>query len=107
IQDFSRSWRSGLAFCLLIHRHDPDLIPTLFQHDYLDNLGSKETWETLLSMAFDIAESHLNVPKYLEPEDLIDVEYPHEPSVMMYVSEMYKVMNSSSSLNDIEEKLEK
>lgn len=92
IQDFSRSWRSGLAFCLLIHRHDPDLIPALFT-DHIQHASEKETWNTLLTLAFDIADEQLNIPKYLEPADLINVDYPHEPSVMMYVSEMYKVMS--------------
>ncbi|KAI9475995.1 MAG: hypothetical protein EXX96DRAFT_506832 [Benjaminiella poitrasii] len=92
IQDFSRSWRSGLAFCLLTHRHNPDLLPTLFT-DYIQYASQKETWHRLLTLAFDVAEERLKIPKYLEPADLL-VEYPHEPSVMMYVSEMYKVMST-------------
>lgn len=91
VQDFSRSWRSGLAFCLLIHRHDPDLLPTLFT-EHMKHASNKETWKILLNLAFQVAEKHMNIPKYLEPADLL-VEYPHEPSVMMYVSEMYKVMS--------------
>lgn len=39
----------------------------------------------------------MGIPKYLEPSDLADVDYPHEPSVMMYVSEYYKVMSSAQS----------
>ncbi|CAO3612730.1 unnamed protein product [Mucor fragilis] len=91
VQDFSRSWRSGLAFCLLIHRHDPDLLPTLFT-EHMKHASNKETWKILLNLAFQVAEKHMNIPKYLEPADLL-VEYPHEPSVMMYVSEMYKIMS--------------
>ncbi|KAI8366162.1 hypothetical protein BD560DRAFT_401339 [Blakeslea trispora] len=91
IQDFSRSWRSGLAFCLLIHRHDPELLPTLFK-EHIPQIADKDTWYTVLSLAFDVAEKYMQVPKYLEPADLL-IEYPHEPSVMMYVSEVYKVMS--------------
>lgn len=94
IQDFSRSWRSGLAFCLLIHRYDPDLLPTLFT-ELVQQSSEKKTWFILLTKAFDVAEEKLAVPKYLEPADLL-VEFPHEPSVMMYVSEMYKVMAAES-----------
>ncbi|KAI8371633.1 uncharacterized protein BYT42DRAFT_616709 [Radiomyces spectabilis] len=95
IQDFSRSWRTGLAFCLLVHRHDPVLIPDLFTIHLKANLSEKQTWHTLLTLAFDLASAHLGIPPYLEPEELIDVDYPHEPSVMMYVSEYYKVMSRS------------
>lgn len=91
VQDFSRSWRSGLAFCLLVHRYDPDLLPTLFTN-HIQHASDKETWSTMLNLAFNVAEQYMNVPKYLEPADLL-IEFPHEPSVMMYVSEMYKVMS--------------
>lgn len=102
IQDFSRSWRSGLAFCLLIHCHDPDLVPTLFDtylHTTitLSHESSKEQWHDMLSLAFDTAAQQMNVPRYLEPEDLIQVDYPHEPSVMMYVTEYYRVMSVAQS----------
>jgi hypothetical protein len=78
IQDFSRSWRNGLAFCLLIHRHEPDLIPDLFssQHLIMDlDLTQKQTWRHLLTLAFDVAAEHMHIPRYLEPEDLMDVDY--------------------------------
>jgi hypothetical protein len=91
VQDFSRSWRSGLAFCLLVHRYDPDLLPTLFT-DHIQHASDKQTWSTMLNLAFSVAEQYMKVPKYLEPEDLL-IELPHEPSVMVYVCEMYKVMS--------------
>lgn len=94
IQDFSRSWRNGVAFCLLIHRYNPTYIPDLFSV-YLNNsdLSERSTWMHLLRLAFQIATDQMGVQPYLEPEDLIDVEFPHEPSVMMYVSEYYKVIS--------------
>jgi hypothetical protein len=93
IQDFSRSWRTGVAFCLLIHRHNPSYIPDLFSVHLAADLSEKATWHQLLKLAFDLATNQMGVQAYLEPEDLIDVDYPHEPSVMMYVSEYYKVMS--------------
>lgn len=93
IQDFSRSWRTGLAFCLLLHRHDPMLIPDMLSTRIKADLTAKETWHDMLTMAFSIARDQLAIPQFLEPEDLIDVEYPYEPSVMVYVSEYYKVMS--------------
>ncbi|KAI8982565.1 hypothetical protein BDB01DRAFT_906331 [Pilobolus umbonatus] len=94
IQDFSRSWRSGLPFCLLIHRYDPYLLPTLFT-EYIGLEVQKEHADILLKLAFDTAEEHMKIPQYLECTDFIGVEFPHEPSVMMYISEMYKVISAS------------
>ncbi|KAG2188800.1 hypothetical protein INT44_003939, partial [Umbelopsis vinacea] len=93
VGDFSKSWRNGVAFCLLIHHHDPELIPNLMSEYLQLDLNDKANWRTLLTLAFDTAATHMNIPKYLDPEDLTDVDYPDEPSVMMYVSEFYKAMS--------------
>ncbi|KAG2215176.1 hypothetical protein INT46_001452 [Mucor plumbeus] len=93
IQDFSRSWRTGVAFCLLIHRHNPAYIPDLFHIHLSSDLSEKNTWHQLLRLSFDLATNKMGIQAYLEPEDLVDVDYPHEPSVMMYVSEYYKIMS--------------
>ncbi|KAK4509481.1 uncharacterized protein ATC70_007833 [Mucor velutinosus] len=93
IQDFSRSWRTGVAFCLLIHRHNPAHIPDLFNTHLAMDLTEKSTWHQLLRLAFDLGTNKMGIQAYLEPEDLVDVDYPHEPSVMMYVSEYYKIMS--------------
>ncbi|KAI9499557.1 hypothetical protein BDB00DRAFT_783048 [Zychaea mexicana] len=96
IQDFSRSWRTGLAFCLLLHRHDPVLMPDLLTTRINNaDISEKQAWREFLELAFDTADTKLNIPSYLDPDDLIDVEYPHEPSVMMYVSEYYKAMSKT------------
>lgn len=107
IQDFSRSWRNGLAFCLLIHRHDPILIPDLLTARIRLDLADKETWRQLLTLAFEVAEAQLKIPRYLDPEDLIDVEYPFEPSIMMYVGEYYKVMSRAQRAQSLAEKRDK
>ncbi|KAG0177802.1 Spectrin beta chain, non-erythrocytic 1 [Apophysomyces sp. BC1021] len=104
VQDFSRSWRNGMAFCLLVHKHDPSLIPDLFTTHMQGDMSEKKTWHKLLVVAFDLAATHMNVPKYLEPEDLTDVDYPHEPSVMMYISEYYKVMSKTQREESVDEK---
>ncbi|KAF7726997.1 Spectrin beta chain, non-erythrocytic 1 [Apophysomyces ossiformis] len=104
VQDFSRSWRNGLAFCLLIHKHDPTLIPDLFTTHMRCDISEKETWYKLLVMAFDLAATHMDIPKYLEPEDLTDVDYPHEPSVMMYISQYYSVMSKAQKEQSADER---
>ncbi|CEJ00358.1 hypothetical protein RMCBS344292_14415 [Rhizopus microsporus] len=98
IQDFSKSWKSGLLFCLLIHRIEPEWILPL--HQLIPLVDSKDNWNDILNLVFDIGENKLQIPKYLESRDLLDIEYPHEPSIMLYISEFYKIINRT---DDIEE----
>jgi DNA repair exonuclease SbcCD ATPase subunit len=107
IQDFSRSWRNGVAFCLLIHRHNPAYIPDLFSVHLNANLAERSTWIHLLKLAFSLATDKMGIQAYLEPEDLVDVEFPHEPSVMMYVSEYYKLMSKHQREEPITDKKER
>ncbi|CAF1477539.1 unnamed protein product [Rotaria sordida] len=81
VQNFHTSFKDGLAFCALIHRHRPDLL------DY--NKLTKDDPLTNLNLAFDIAEKHLDIPKMLDAEDMVDTIRPDEKSVMTYVSAYY------------------
>jgi len=54
------SFKDGLAFCALIHRHRPDLI------DY--HKLSKDNPLQNLNTAFDVAEKYLDIPRMLDPE---------------------------------------
>jgi actinin alpha len=60
VQNFSDSWKDGLAFCALIHRHRPELI------DY-NNLNPRDPIGNL-NLAFDVADKHLDIPRMLDPE---------------------------------------
>merc|ERR1711953_675116 len=82
VQNFHMSWKDGLAFCGLIHRHRPDLIPNF-------NELRRDDPMTNLNLAFDIAEQHLDIPKMLDAEDLIEVAKPDERSIMTYVAAFY------------------
>uniref|UniRef100_A0A669D3J7 Actinin, alpha 2b n=1 Tax=Oreochromis niloticus TaxID=8128 RepID=A0A669D3J7_ORENI len=75
------NWKDGLAFCALIHRHRPDLLDysKLNKDDPLGNLN----------LAFDIAEKHLDIPKMLDAEDIINTPKPDERAIMTYVSCFY------------------
>merc|ERR1712198_384620 len=81
VQNFHPSWRDGLAFCALIHRHRPDLL------DY--SKLSKDNPLENLNLAFDIAEKYLDIPRMLDPEDLLTNEKPDERQIMTYVSCYY------------------
>jgi len=81
VQNFHTSFKDGLAFCALIHRHRPDLLDysQLSKDDPLHNLN----------LAFDIAEKHLDIPRMLDAEDLVNCPKADERAVMTYVSCFY------------------
>ena len=60
IRNFTTSWRDGLAFNALIHKHRPDLI------DY--NKLTKANPVHNLNNAFNVAEQTLGLTKLLDPE---------------------------------------
>lgn len=81
VQNFHLSFKDGLAFCALIHRHRPDLI------DY--SKLSKDNPLENLNTAFDVAEKFLDIPRMLDPDDLQNTAMPDERAVMTYVSSYY------------------
>lgn len=81
VQNFHLSFKDGLAFCALIHRHRPDLI------DY--NKLSKDNPLQNLNTAFDVAEKYLDIPRMLDPEDMTNTAMPDERAIMTYVSSYY------------------
>ncbi|ESO93528.1 hypothetical protein LOTGIDRAFT_189716 [Lottia gigantea] len=87
VQNFHLSFKDGLAFCALIHRHRPDLI------DY--HKLSKENPLENLNTAFDIAEKYLDIPRMLDPEDMVNSAKPDERSVMAYVSSYYHAFSGA------------
>ncbi|XP_019383017.1 PREDICTED: alpha-actinin-2 isoform X5 [Gavialis gangeticus] len=81
IQNFHLSWKDGLGLCALIHRHRPDLIDysKLNKDDPLGNIN----------LAMEIAEKHLDIPKMLDAEDVVNTARPDERAIMTYVSCYY------------------
>lgn len=87
VQNFHTSWKDGLAFCALIHRHRPDLL------NY-DNL-SKDNPLHNLNYAFDVAEKYLDIPRMLDPEVMVNTVMPDERAVMTYVSCYYHAFSGA------------
>ncbi|XP_058489898.1 alpha-actinin-4-like isoform X3 [Solea solea] len=87
VQNFHISWKDGLAFNALIHRHRPDLI------DY-DSLR-KDDPVTNLNNAFEVAEKHLDIPKMLDAEDIVGTVRPDEKAIMTYVSSFYHAFSGA------------
>jgi len=87
VQNFHLSFKDGLAFCALIHRHRPELI------DY-DKLSRDRPLENL-NLAFDVAEKYLDIPRMLDAEDMVNSVKPDERSVMAYVSSYYHAFSGA------------
>ncbi|XP_037403614.1 alpha-actinin-4 isoform X4 [Pygocentrus nattereri] len=87
VQNFHISWKDGLAFNALIHRHRPELI------DY-DKLR-KDDPVTNLNNAFEVAEKYLDIPKMLDAEDIVGTLRPDEKAIMTYVSCFYHAFSGA------------
>ncbi|CAL8079143.1 unnamed protein product [Calicophoron daubneyi] len=88
IQNFTTSWRDGLAFNALIHKHRPELVNygALSSNTPLQNLES----------AFLIAEKDLGISRLFDPEDIY-VQSPDEKSILTYVASYYHYFSEKKS----------
>ncbi|XP_070505717.1 microtubule-actin cross-linking factor 1 isoform X18 [Chironomus tepperi] len=82
VNDFTASWRDGLAFSALIHRNRPDLLSW-------SESRQKRTRERL-ETAFHVVEKEYGVTRLLDPED-VDTNEPDEKSMITYLSSLYDV----------------
>lgn len=80
VRNFTSSWKDGLAFNALIHKHRPDLI----QYEKL----SKSNAIHNLNNAFTVAEDKLGLARLLDPEDVY-TDNPDEKSIITYVVTYY------------------
>lgn len=78
VQDFGKSWTSGLAFLAVIKSIDPSLVDM--------RKALLRTARENLEEAFRIAHYSLGIPRLLEPED-VTINAPDEQSIMTYVSQ--------------------
>uniref|UniRef100_A0A803SWE2 Spectrin beta chain n=1 Tax=Anolis carolinensis TaxID=28377 RepID=A0A803SWE2_ANOCA len=89
IQNFTTSWRDGLAFNALIHKHRPDVI------DFRKLTKSNAAYN--LQQAFNTAEQQLGLAKLLDPED-VNMEHPDEKSIITYVVSYYHYFSKMKAL---------
>uniref|UniRef100_A0A8D2LP30 Spectrin beta chain n=1 Tax=Varanus komodoensis TaxID=61221 RepID=A0A8D2LP30_VARKO len=89
IQNFTTSWRDGLAFNALIHRHRPDII------NFKKLTKSNAAYN--LQQAFNTAEQQLGLAKLLDPED-VSMEHPDEKSIITYVVSFYHYFSKMKAL---------
>ncbi|MCJ8737180.1 hypothetical protein PDJAM_G00021210 [Pangasius djambal] len=78
VQDFGKSWKSGLAFLAVIKSIDPSLVDM--------RRALLRSPRENIEEAFRTAHYSLGIPRLLEPED-VTLNRPDEQSIMTYVSQ--------------------
>lgn len=96
VTSFKDSFNDGLAFSALIHSFNNELLDydETYKNRNVDKQGNIEN-------AFEIAETHLGIPKLLDVEDLLEGK-PDERAVTLYCSLFFHAFVSNEERRKIE-----
>ncbi|XP_033121604.1 uncharacterized protein LOC117120681 [Anneissia japonica] len=83
IENFSRSWNNGMAFCAIVHHY----FPGAFNFDELNPKNRRHNFD----LAFTTAESLANIMPLLDTDDMIMMkDTPDWKCVFTYVQSLYR-----------------
>jgi hypothetical protein len=92
INDFTSSWRDGMAFSAVLHRNRPDLV----DWRNIREVNNRERLERV----FSTMEREFSVHKLLDPQD-VDTPSPDEKSMITYLSSIYHVFPQPSKIHPL------
>ncbi|XP_036442204.1 F-actin-monooxygenase MICAL2 isoform X9 [Colossoma macropomum] len=87
VTDLSSSWRSGLAFCALIHRFRAHLI------DY-DSLNEEDAAQNA-QLAFDVAEKEFGIKPFTTGKEMASEQEQDKNSMVTYLSKFYELFRGT------------
>jgi len=95
IDNFRNSFRDGMAFLALVHRFNPEKTKV----DY--NSHTKDNPEHNLSVAFELAEQELGIPKLLDTKEVFEGKVD-ERSLVLYTSLFFHAFKAAQVAQDLE-----
>lgn len=95
IENFKTSFKDGMAFLALVHRFNPEKTKV----DYKSH--AKDTPEHNLSVAFELAEQELGIPKLLDVKEVFDGRVD-ERSLVLYTSLFFHAFKAAAVAQGLE-----